>query len=663
MRIITQCSVCHKKDVSELRHSALGKTRFITLSCGHTYTEELIASPDSLTPDEIYLKDNRKLYPFQVAGVKFIEQSNFRCQISDEMGLGKTIQAIASIERHFDELAPILIVVKASLTYNWMREILLGTGRISQVFESGDKVIPGIKILIVSFDTVTPRKSRVSNEVDESNLIALKSYKPKTIIIDECQMIKSHSAKRTNALREIIREKIKIKEDVTPKLNPRLIRLSAIAQDLINYHGLGGRFALKINTLSPNVLGLCRCKVTKEGIIVGEIVVSKYHAEKDPEEQIIETILHEIAHGITPGAGHRNIWRETSLAIGGDGKAIANCEGTSEITDVEPMVKHIVSLSGTPIKNNALEYFPILNILRPEMFPNLDTFERQHVDYYWNGRGYKAGGIKYPEEFISKTKDFIIRRTRDEVMPELPKILRDFKYYPLSEQVKRAYSKQVKELDDYMNLNEDLGGNEYYTNILSYLTKMRHLTGIAKIEPVIDYVNEYLEGANGETPKLVIFHHHIDVGDILAMKIPEIPFKGANTGLIRMTSADSSIIRLEKIDEFKFNTNLQVMLIPTLAGGEGINLQFCHNVIILEREWNPANEEQAEGRFSRIGSVANSINVTYPVATGTIDEYFAELVEIKRENVSKSLDGTGIKWSETDIIRDLAKIVVKKWKM
>jgi len=209
-KLTPECPICKKKNVIEKSHCTIGKIRFITLSCDHTYTESMIGISES---DSYTLKDGRGLYPFQVIGKHFIESSNFRCQISDEMGLGKTIQAVAAINDHFDDLKPIIIVVKASLTYNWFKEILSGTGRISQIFESGDTLIPGVEIVLISFDTLSPRtrlnKKTGITRTDRSNLDKIIAYQPKTLIIDECQMMKNHEAKRTNAIRELVRHKVK----------------------------------------------------------------------------------------------------------------------------------------------------------------------------------------------------------------------------------------------------------------------------------------------------------------------------------------------------------------------------------------------------------------------------------------------------------------------
>ena len=345
-RLIPKCPICHTKNILEKSHTTIGKNRFITLDCGHTYVEKLLSNGKIIsTTDDIILKDNRKLYPFQVLGVRFAEQSNFKCLIADEMGLGKTIQAIGIINGHYENLKPIVIVVKSSLTHNWLRELLGGSGLLAQVFESGDNIIPGIGIVIVSYDTLLPRKIRGSeHKLNDANLKKIIAFNPKTMILDETQMLKNHNAKRTNAIREIARARIDKSINPAPILiKQQEKRVRTIAHDLMTYHDLAKRFKLTIHTLQSGILGYTKVAAEKDGIIVGEICLSKHHIESGSENDIIETILHEIAHAlIGSGHGHNNVWRNKAMSIGCNGQRVTN-----SIVKVEPRFKIICALCGT----------------------------------------------------------------------------------------------------------------------------------------------------------------------------------------------------------------------------------------------------------------------------------------------------------------------------
>lgn len=316
-------------------------------------------------------------------------------------------------------------------------------------------------------------------------------------------------------------------------------------------------------------------------------------------------------------------------------------------------IEHIIALSGTPIKNNAAEYFPILNILHPEIFPRLSQFQQWWCQNYWDGRKYKTGALAHPELFKSKTETFIIRRERKEVMPDLPLIDRRFSFHELSEAVEASYKETWELFRSEYEGEEDLRE----MNILAYLSKMRHLTGLSKIDPCIDHVMEFLDSTDR---KLTIFVHHKDVGDLLAMHLSSLMKELELEAPLQLTSDMNSDARATTVDKFMAEGGPRVLVASTLASGEGLNLQRCSDCIVLERQWNPANEEQAEGRFIRIGQQASSVTATYFVAVGTVDEFFSEIVEHKREIVVQTLGGEAVPWSESSLIRELSEVLASK---
>lgn len=344
-------------------------------------------------------------------------------------------------------------------------------------------------------------------------------------------------------------------------------------------------------------------------------------------------------------------------------QAIKNPESqrTHEVRSLCKDIPNVIALSGTPIKNNASEYFSILNILKPELFPKYSQFLYRDCDSYYNGYGYKVGGLRHPEEFARKTKSFIIRRERKDVMPDLPKVQRSFHFDSLGEEVEDAYKETfVKFREDYYSGNGNASRFAEEGNILAYLSRMRHLTGLSKINPCVEFVEEFLQETDR---KITIFLHHKDVGQILARKIDkiceEMKKEGAAIDPPEILTAElSSEQRDEVVQSFMNEPKSRILIASTLASGEGLNLQKCSDCILLERQWNPANEEQAEARFIRIGQEASSVMATYFVAVGTVDEFFSKIVEEKREIVSKTLGNEETpKWDQSSLIRELAEVL------
>jgi len=339
-----------------------------------------------------------------------------------------------------------------------------------------------------------------------------------------------------------------------------------------------------------------------------------------------------------------------------------NSKRTNGVRQACKEVDYIGALSGTPIKNNAGEFFPILNILHPEKFPRLDHFKMRWIQSYWDGKTMKDGGLRNADAFREYTKDFILRRTREEVMPDLPKISRDFRFFELGSVVEEAYKATLKEFQDYY-LYGGIGesGREKEVNTLTYFTKMRHLTGIAKIDPVVEHVEDFLT----DTPrKIVVFVHHKDVASSIIGRLKGLDAVADKEDILSLTSDLNPEQRDEVVQKF-WSDKYRVLVASTLASGEGLNLQCCSDCVVVERQWNPANEEQAESRFIRIGQESSKVNATYPVAVGTVDEFFAEIVEKKRSMISNSLDGTNFAWDESSIMKELADVLAssggKKW--
>jgi len=505
----------------------IGDKTVLSLKCGHLMQKEQLKSS---CPEDILSLDNKKLFPFQCEGVRFVERSGGRCLIGDEMGLGKTVQALAALLMHKDEMTPFLWFGKSSLKYQYQHEIMrwMGEDYFAQVVNSGkERLLPGCIGYIVSYDLLRRLKGDYSL-AEQAQKLSIK-----TLILDECQQIKNSSSQRTVHARALSR-----------------------------------------------------------------------------------------------------------------------------------VIPNTIALSGTPIKNNAAEFFPILNILKPELFSNESRFITNWCDSYFNGYGYKTGGLAYPKQFHERTKSFIIRREREEVMPDLPKIQRSFQFHELSSIVEKAYLDTFRAFRDEYNQSESHSFEES-GNILAYLSRMRHLVGLSKVDPCIDFCMEFL----GSTErKLTIFVHHKDVGEILSQKLTAVLSELGLSAPLSLTAELDSQQRFDMVESFRSDPKKRIMIASTLASGEGLNLQFCSDCILLERQWNPANEEQAEGRFPRPGSTASSISATYLLAVGTVDEFFSEIVERKREIVANTLnpnESDAPQWDQSSLMKELAEVLAaqggKRW--
>lgn len=140
----------------------------------------------------------RQLFPYQKEGVRQVERWGLRALIGDEMGLGKSIQALMALRRNLD-LLPAVIVCEANTKWQW-EHYVLDVLRIKPVVISGRKPksrnpFAGTKprILIINYDILTGWTQ------------TLKRLHPQFVVLDECQAIANHLAKRTKAARRLCR--------------------------------------------------------------------------------------------------------------------------------------------------------------------------------------------------------------------------------------------------------------------------------------------------------------------------------------------------------------------------------------------------------------------------------------------------------------------------
>jgi SNF2 family DNA or RNA helicase len=341
---------------------------------------------------------------------------------------------------------------------------------------------------------------------------------------------------------------------------------------------------------------------------------------------------------------------------------------TSALRKLSRNVPHVIALSANAIENRFTEYFPVLNILKPESFRNLDSFIHTWVLWYYDRYSGKMKGdrVKNPKLWREATKSFIIRRLKSDVLKELPPVQKNNHFYNLEKEFGLEYERYTKEFLNYFDNTKDTGFS-LFTNILPYLQKMRHLTGRAKVESVVDFTTEFLLSTaleNGDSPeiranqtprKIVLFVHFKDVAESIAHNLDEWLRDGGYKPCLKYTSNLDAEQRNNLVLEFEKDPERRVMIASLLAAGEGLNLQFCADSVLVDRHWNHSKEEQAVvGRFHRIGQQHDSVNANYMLALGTIDEWLTQIVARKELIVREANDGVAANFDEMSIVLELA---------
>ena len=307
-------------------------------------------------------------------------------------------------------------------------------------------------------------------------------------------------------------------------------------------------------------------------------------------------------------------------------------------------IKYKIFLSGTAIKNRADEYWFTLH----QIFPDEPSFKTQDVyRRVWCERDEKNKFSHIKEWKLDGFRTLISSRVlRRETGKDLPPFRRTTEVISISDpNFKTQYNKELEKLQQIADSKDKLT----YRDVMDNLMVLRRIVGNAKVEFAVDYVDSFLD--ENENDKIVIGVHHHSVRDVLYAKLIARGHKAIKLSGEESAEQKNTIVTRE----FPKPEN-RVLIVSVLAGGTGIDgLQHCcSNVLMLERQWNSADEEQFEFRFNRDGQ-KNPVLVEYMIARGTIDDFFSANVERTRRVFGETISNNWQFEEDERSVRDVVE--------
>jgi SWI/SNF-related matrix-associated actin-dependent regulator 1 of chromatin subfamily A len=239
----------------------------------------------------------------------------------------------------------------------------------------------------------------------------------------------------------------------------------------------------------------------------------------------------------------------------------------------------------------------------------------------------------------------MLRRMKSEVLTELPPKQRIPIFIEISN--RREY---MKAKDEFLEWYREHYGNEKAAKAAKAegfvrLGKLRQLVAEGKIKAVETWINDYLESTDG---KLVVFAYHRVIFEHFVETYKDICACGGG----------ASEQRHQEIDRFQNDPKCRLFVGTIKADNQAITLTAANAVLFIEQGWTPGEHDQAEDRINRIGQKADSITAYYFLGQDSVDEYIWELIEQKREIITKILDGEE-KWTKLNNRVKLEDIVIK----
>jgi superfamily II DNA or RNA helicase len=299
----------------------------------------------------------------------------------------------------------------------------------------------------------------------------------------------------------------------------------------------------------------------------------------------------------------------------------------------------IIGMTGTPLENSVHDLKAIFDICLPGYLGSNRDFKTRYIDPLESDDRNSA-----KESLARLINPFMLRRSREQVLTELPEIIEDIRTCELSDDQVALYreltSGRVRSIMQMLSADQDESHLPYMEllAVINYLKQIcdhpcllkkctdptRYKSG--KWDLFVELLNECLESGI----KVVIFSHYTKMLDLIEYHLTanQISFCGLR-GSMPMG------VRHEMIKKFNTDATCRVFTASLLAGGVGVDLTAAQAVIHYDRWWNAAREDQATARVHRMGQ-KNVVQVFKLITIGTLEEKINQMI-LKKRNLANHL--------------------------
>ena len=290
-----------------------------------------------------------------------------------------------------------------------------------------------------------------------------------------------------------------------------------------------------------------------------------------------------------------------------------------------------LAMTGTPIENNLMELWALFALVADGLFPSARRFKELYVRAIEAARAEGAQSIPELERLKRRIRPLMLRRTKEQVVQELPAKNDERVVLDLEPTHRRIYDTHLqRERQKVLGLLEDIDKHRF--TIFQSLTLLRRLAlDAALVDPdtyegvasaKIDYLLQQLPDLIRNGSRVLIFSQFTGFLKRIAAALQA-------HSLDYLYLDGSTRDRASVLQDFREGT-APIFLISLKAGGFGLNLTEADHCFIMDPWWNPAAEAQAVDRIHRIGQ-EREVHIYRLVARGTIEEKVMELKESKAQ--------------------------------
>ncbi|OAV73852.1 ATP-dependent helicase HepA [Bacteroidales bacterium Barb7] len=362
---------------------------------------------------------------------------------------------------------------------------------------------------------------------------------------------------------------------------------------------------------------------TVNNLKAGDVLITSYGLLQSEEELFARTVF--------------------ATAVLDEAHVIKNYATKTSHATMQLQASFRLALTGTPVQNYLGEIWNLFNFINPGLLGSLKHF----TDVF----------IKVDDENTRKRlkrliAPFILRRTKNKVLDELPSKTEIVKKITLSDDEaafyealrRQAVENLCKEKEKKEGGEEGEGEGDKnigHIQVLAEITKLRRACcnprlvdadiqiESSKLAAFIEIVDELIENNH----RALVFSQFVTHLSIVSKALDK---KGISYQYLDGSTPPAE--RARRVQEFQ-EGNDRLFLISLKAGGLGLNLTAADYVIHLDPWWNPSVEDQASDRAHRFGQT-RPVTIYRLVAENTIEEKILQLHNTKRDLAESLLEGS-----------------------
>lgn len=317
-------------------------------------------------------------------------------------------------------------------------------------------------------------------------------------------------------------------------------------------------------------------------------------------------------------------------------------------------IPNVIMLTGTPVLSRPAEMFNMLNIIDSKVWNNYFSYATRYCAGHQGYWGFEAKGATNLEELNGKISKYFLRRTKEDVLKELPPKNLITIPMELPKADRKQYDLVESDLVDYLKSKKEKTNKEIAKSMnaekLVKLNLLREISTMSKLSTAMEIIDSIIE--SGE--KVLVFSS-------FNAPLEELEEHYENKSVM-ITGKTPVIERGEIVKDFQNNPKVKVFLGGMLSAGTGITLTAASNVIFLNYPWNPADIEQASNRAHRPGANYESLNIYQIVSLDTIDGFMKKLLKKKQEIIDQLIEEKDVKKVNKSMVEDYLKELQLKHK-